>query len=409
MAAGALDVPLEYVRLGLRFDRLESGFVDAYTGDPRLRRAGRGRARADAARAARPGPRPARASSTPPALPADRADYLRGQLTGLECTARQDGRRAGRVRRRGGGLLPGRRRPRRPGRTTPPRTPSSTALLPGGGPLAERYAAHRRREECPPDRLEAAVHALSSALRDRVRGRYGLPEVETVRLRGGHRPAVVGLQLLRGRLPVAGGDQRRPAAPAAASCRTWSRTSPIPGHHTEHCRKERGLVERAARTRAHGLPGQHARVPDGRGAGRPRRRRPRSATAGDRGRRRSSATWGSRFDGHLAERVAAAAAPLNRVPPGRRVLLHDRGAGPGRGDRVPAALVAGERRAGGPAVRFLTHPLWRAYISTYVEGYDLLSALAGGRPADQPVADRFLRLLDEPLTPRAVAAELRAA
>ena len=33
----ALDLPLEYVRLGLRFDRLESGFVDAYTGDPRIR------------------------------------------------------------------------------------------------------------------------------------------------------------------------------------------------------------------------------------------------------------------------------------------------------------------------------------------------------------------------------------
>ena len=37
MAARPLDVPLEYVRLGLRFDRLESGFVDAYTGDPRVR------------------------------------------------------------------------------------------------------------------------------------------------------------------------------------------------------------------------------------------------------------------------------------------------------------------------------------------------------------------------------------
>ena len=37
MAALPLDLPLEYVRLGLRFDRLESGFVDAYTGDPRIR------------------------------------------------------------------------------------------------------------------------------------------------------------------------------------------------------------------------------------------------------------------------------------------------------------------------------------------------------------------------------------
>ena len=35
----SLDVPLEYVRLGLRFDRLESGFVDAYTGDKRIRAA----------------------------------------------------------------------------------------------------------------------------------------------------------------------------------------------------------------------------------------------------------------------------------------------------------------------------------------------------------------------------------
>ena len=30
------------------------------------------------------------------------------------------------------------------------------------------------------------------------------------------------------------------------------------------------------------------------------------------------------------------------------------------------------------------------------------------RPAGQPVADRFVRLLDEPLTPAAIAGELRA-
>ena len=33
-----MDLPREYVLLGLRFDRLASGFVDAYTGDPALRR-----------------------------------------------------------------------------------------------------------------------------------------------------------------------------------------------------------------------------------------------------------------------------------------------------------------------------------------------------------------------------------
>ena len=57
-------------------------------------------------------------------------------------------------------------------------------------------------------------------------------------------------------------------------------------------------------------------------------------------------------------------------------------------------------------IRFLTHPLWRAYISTYVEGFDLLSRWLDARPAEQPVADRFVRLLDEPLTPARLAAEL---
>src|SRR6476620_1785908 len=116
---------------------------------------------------------------------------------------------------------------------------------------------------------------------------------------------------------------------------------------------------------------------------------------------------GLRFDGHLAERLAAAAAPLNRVRQDAAILLHDRGAG---ADEVSAylqrwSLVTADRAA--QQIRFLTDPLWRAYISTYVEGYDLLTRWLAGRPADQPVEDRFLRLLDEPLTPRAVAAELR--
>ncbi len=117
---------------------------------------------------------------------------------------------------------------------------------------------------------------------------------------------------------------------------------------------------------------------------------------------------GLRFDGHLAERISAAAAPLNRVRQDAAILLHDRGADP---DEVIAylqrwSLVSHERAT--QQLRFLTHPLWRAYISTYVEGYDLLSRWLDDRPADQPVEDRFVRLLDEPLTPRAVAAELRS-
>jgi hypothetical protein len=405
MPAGALDVPLEYVRLGLRFDRLESGFVDAYTGDPRLR--------AQVADEPAPTPQALRDQARgllgeldAAGLSGDRTDYLRGQLTGLECTARKmSGEPVGFVDEVASyfqvDVVLG-----------DPAVYATAhaeldALLPGGGSLAERYAAHRRREECPPHRLEAAVHALSSALRDRVRGRYGLPEVETVKYE------VVTDQPWSG-FNYYEGDYRSRVAINADLPHRLSHLPHLvaheayPGHHTEHCRKERGLVERAARTEhtvflvntpeclmAEGLAdlGVQASIGDGWGAW-------AAEILGD---------LGLRFDGHLAERVAAAAAPLNRVRQDAAILLHDRGAGT---DEVVAylqrwSLVTAERAA--QQIRFLTHPLWRAYISTYVEGFDLLSRWLDHRPADQPLEDRFVRLLDEPLTPRAVAAELRAA
>jgi hypothetical protein len=405
MAARPLDLPLEYVRLGLRFDRMESGFVDAYTGDPRIR--------AEVDDEPAPTPQLLRDQARrllreldAADLAADRTDYLRGQLTGLECTARKlSGEPVGFLDEVASyfqvDVVLG-----------DPAAYAAAhaeldALLPGSGTLTERYAAHRRREECPPDRLEVAVHALSSALRDRVRGQYGLPEAETVRYE------VVTDQPWSGFNYYEGDYRSRVAINADLPHRLGHLPHLVaheayPGHHTEHCRKERGLVERAARTEhtvflvntpeclmAEGLAdlGVQASIGDGWG--------PWAAEIlGD---------LGLRFDGHLAERVAAAAAPLNRVRQDAAILLHDRGAD---ADVVVAhlqrwSLVSAERAA--QQLRFLTHPLWRAYISTYVEGFDLLTRWLAARPADQPVADRFVRLLDEPLTPRAVAGELQAA
>ena len=400
----ALDVPLEYVRLGLRFDRLESGFVDAYTGDPRIR--------AEVADESAPSPQGLRDQARDllreldgAGLAADRADYLRGQLTGLECTARKmGGEPVGFVEEVAAyfqvDVVLG-----------DPAVYAAAhaeleALLPGGGTLAERYAAHRRREECPPDRLESAVHALSSALRDRARDRYGLPEVETVHYE------VVTDQPWSGFNYYEGDFRSRVAINADLPHRLSHLPHLVahesyPGHHTEHCRKELGLVERAGRIEhtvflvntpeclmAEGLADLGVQASIGEGWG------PWAAEIlGD---------LGLRFDGHVAERISAAAAPLNRVRQDAAVLLHDRGADP---DEVIAylqrwSLVSAERAA--QQLRFLTHPLWRAYISTYVEGYDLLTRWLTGRPADQAVEDRFMRLLDEPLTPRAVAAELQA-
>src|SRR3954471_3004170 len=402
MPAGAIDVPVEYVRLGLRFDRLESGFVDAYTGDPQIR--------AQVADEPAPTPQGLRNQARgllreldAAGLPDDRADYLRGQLTGLECTARKmSGEPVGFVDEVKAYFQV----------DVELGDPAVYAaahaelevLLPGGAPLAERYAVHRRREEGPPDRLETAVHALSSALRDRVRGRYGLPEVETVTYE------VVTDQPWSGFNYYEGAYRSRVAINADLPHRLSHLPHLVaheayPGHHTEHCRKELGLVERADRIEhtvflvntpeclmAEGLAdlGVQAAIGDGWG--------PWAADVlGD---------LGLHFDGHLAERVAVAAAPLNRVRQDAAILLHDRGADP---DVVIAhlqrwALVSHDRAA--QQLRFLTDPLWRAYISTYAEGFDLLSSWLAARPAEQPVADRFLRLLDEPLTPAGIAAEL---
>src|SRR3954454_18030487 len=398
----ALDVPLEYVRLGLRFDRLESGFVDAYTGDPRIRGEVAGES-APTPHGLRDQARGLLRELDAAGLPAGRAEYRGGQLTGLECTARKmSGEPVGFVDEVAAYFQvdvdlgdPA---------VYAAAHAELDALLPGGGSLAERYATHRRREECPPDRLEAAVHALSSALRDRPRDRYGLPEVETVTYE------VVTDQPWSGFNYYEGDYRSRVAINADLPHRLGQLPHLVaheayPGHHTEHCRKEQGLVERASRLEhtvflvntpeclmAEGLAdlGVQAAIGDGWG--------PWAAEVlGD---------LGLHFDGHLAERVAAAAAPLNRVRQDAAVLLHDRNAD---ADEVVAytqrwSMVSADRAA--QQLRFLTDPLWRAYISTYVEGYDLLSTWLAARPAEQPVADRFLRLLDEPLTPAVVAAEL---
>ena len=91
------------------------------------------------------------------------------------------------------------------------------------------------------------MHALSSALRDRVRGQYGLPEVETVQYEVVTDKPWSGFNYYEG-------DYRSRVAINADLPHRLSQLPHLvahesyPGHHTEHCRKERGLVERAGRT-----------------------------------------------------------------------------------------------------------------------------------------------------------------
>ena len=397
-----MDVAAEYLRLGLRFDRLEEGFVDAFTGDPALRREVENepppQPRAMAAQA-----RDLLAALPESGLPADRTAFLTGQLAGLELSARKFAGDDINFVEEVTTYFQVRPEPGEPERYARAHA-ELDALLPGDGTLLERYAAFRRRDQCPPEKLEPAVCALHSALRDLVRSGYGLPEQETVEFvvvtdkpwsgfnyyLGGYRSRVA----VNSDLP-----QRLSHLPHLVAHESY------PGHHTEHCRKERGLVLRDGHVEhqiflvntpeclmAEGLADLGIAASVGRHWG------PWAAEI--------YADLGLPFDGELTERVQAALLGLDAVRQDAALLLHDRGRDP---DEVVAYLtrwlLTSEERAR-QSLRFLSHPLWRAYTSTYVEGYRLLSAWLDARPAGQPLADRFVRLLDEPLTPAAVQAEL---
>jgi hypothetical protein len=180
-----------------------------------------------------------------------------------------------------------------------------------------------------------------------------------------------------------------------------------PGHHTEHCLEEAFLV----RGRGHGehcialVNTPQCLVSEGLGE------RALDAVLG--------AGWGEwtaeilaeqgvRLEGELTERLHA---QITRLLPARQdaaLLLHDRGADV---DEVTGYLqhwLLLPRDRAEHMVRFLTDPLWRAYTVTYIEGARLVGEWLAARPAAEPVADRFGRLLREPKLPADLRADLPA-
>jgi hypothetical protein len=381
----------DYVRLGLAFDRLERGFVDAWTGPAPLRaevESGPVPRAADLARRARDLLRELPSAG----LEARRAVFLEGQLTGLLMSAR---------------VMAGEpvayldqveayfqvRPALAPVEAYEAAHRSLDALLPGDGPLRERYTAYRDGASVPVDRLAEAVRSWSTLLRERTRALFPLPDEEAVEYEvvrdqpwagfnyylGGFRSTVA----INADLPVPLG-----VLPALVAHESY------PGHHTERCRKQARaalpeldlwLVNTPENLLAEGL-----------------------ADLGLRGVGLDSwgavatelyADLGIGYDGERGEQIARAAAALGAVRQDAAILLHDRGCS---AEEVEAhlarwALLSPERAR--KTVAFLTDPLWRAYISTYVEGERLLSRWldAGGA---------YVRLLDEQLTPRALAGEL---
>jgi hypothetical protein len=115
---------------------------------------------------------------------------------------------------------------------------------------------------------------------------------------------------------------------------------------------------------------------------------------------------GVRMDGDLAEWVERATRALRPVRQDAALLLHSLDTDPEQvWSYLRRWLLVDEARAR-HILRFLRHPRWRAYTTSYVEGARLveawLAAPAGGTGdgLDPSAAmPRLLRLMDEPWTP----------
>lgn len=395
----------EYLLLGLRFDRIESGYVDAFTGDPRLSQTVSAEPAPDPADLVRQAQRLLAALSDLPrrnGFDEARADYIGAHLRALACAGRKfAGEDVGfvdevhdyfDVRIAKGDVETYRQAHAR-----------LDEVLGGDGPLADRMIAYRAAEEIPPERLAECIDAFSSALRDRVRAEFLLPDLETVEY-----------QVVTDK-PWSGfnyylGDYRSTVAVNADLKQLMSNLPRLvahesyPGHHTEHCRKEAGLVRRKGQAEqtiflvntpqclmAEGLADLALYAAIGPGWGR---------WAAD-----IYADLGLRFDGERAEAVSEASAALAEVRQDAALMLHDEHRDAEEvADFLRRWLLVGDDRAR-QMLRFLSSPLWRAYTSTYVEGYRLLRRWLDDRPAGVSLVERFGRLLDEPLIPSALRAD----
>jgi len=387
-----LTVVERYLELGLRLGRHIDGMVDAYFGPPDIK------ARTDAEPVVEPrrlveDARRLVADIDQSDLDAARRHYLAAQARGLHTTAEKlagaDISYSDEVERCYGV---------RPRRTSEDELASAhaelDAALPGTGPLAERLNAWREQQVVPPEKLRAVIDSIAEDLRERTQRLWGLPDGEHIEFELVTNEPWSGFNYylgdLRSRvaintdLPVLSLNIAHLVAHEA-----------YPGHHTEHTRKEVGLVRRRQLLEetiflvgtpqclvAEGLADLGLEVavspdPDARA----------ELTASH------VKPLGVRYDTEVAAALGRASKGLAGVRANAALLLHEDGAA------VDAVinylerwgLLARPRAA--KSVEFLTDPTWRAYSTCYDEGLPLCREFVGGDPA------RFERLITEQLTP----------
>jgi hypothetical protein len=403
----------DYLRLALRLDQRDPGYVDGYYGPADLKAA------VDLEQPPTLDQLSGDAAELRSRLPGEvfdpgRRAWLEVQLVAMETRARV----------LAGEPIPYLEQVERQFAWRPVRRPEATfdaaaaeieRLLPGAGPLDDRLAAWDDRFVIDLEVIPSIVDWLVAELRARAAPRFGMPEGESLRVGFVRGQPWSGYDWydgsLRSRvdlnvdLPI-----RVPDLVDTLAHETYA------GHHAEHAWKEALLVEGGGRLEAsvllllapesmlsEGLAdlGPQLLVPPGERAALLTElfARARLDVGTDPGVAREVADRSVALAGHrrrLAEVGVNAA--LMRWEDGAdsdETLAYLR-----RFGRLPEARAR-------KRLEFIEHPRWRTYVHVYYEGEPLLRRWVDAAPDGDRDA-RFRRLLREPLTPGGIAAELPA-
>jgi hypothetical protein len=377
-----VDVTTAYLELGLRLGRHVDGLVDAYYGPPEIAE------RVTAEEVIDAGTLAADAGRLLAAI--DSGPWLHAQVVGLETTAR----------RLAGEQIPFEEEVERCYGVRPEWTPEEMfesaqreldEILPGSGSVAERYQAWREATVVPAERLAGFMKSVLDDLRARTRALFGLPDGEAVEVEHvTDEPwAAFNYYLggLRSRIALNTDTAMSPdfAAELAAH-------EAYPGHHTEHAWKEQLLVRDGGDLAesillvgtpqslvSEGIAGLGAEVLLG--------EKEEEVIA------EHVAPTGAEYDADLSRAVKRARQPFARVSGNVALLIHVQGASPATAREYLMRWGLSSERRADQQVKFITDPTWRAYVTTYADGYLVCRAFVDGDP------QRFKRLLTEQLSP----------
>lgn len=394
------DFGRAFLRLTLEINKLIDGYIDAYIGPPEIK----------AEVAAAPPREPAALLDDLSALQATipredpaRQAYLQAVLTAMDCTLRmQQGERPGYLDE-----------VNRLYDIQPQKVDESSfldarreldTLLPGSGDLNDRMETRRKRYELAPEQALPLIELATTVTRERTQALVELvpDEAVEVRLTSNQPWSAYNWYLGRGRsliefntdIPIS----------AIGLLGTFAHEG-YPGHHTEsqlkerHLYQEKGYAEYAALL----LHSPAAVIAEGIATTAAEIIFPEGDPAGD------IHEWNEQVLLPAAGMTGETAAQMRRLQKASRQLSYVSGNAAilyhtGQLDQkqtidyIRTYSLANPDRAR-KSFSFLSHPLFRAYLFTYTEGYDLIQ-----QAGPEQKKALFLRLLHEQILPSQLAA-----